>query len=193
MNSNNRHFKGRFIYFPFFLKANTFHYLLPLLIIFSCSEKNTEVSAFPLENGIKFEDKVSLEKARDIGFPLDSETGLSHYSIRVDSINSGEYLSFINVINQSLYVYDLSNQTLKSKIKLSIEGPNGLGDIFTAVHLLLEDGRVLIYNDWTGFLYIINRVTYLALYPLKINNLLISHVIGLNLQKVVISQARKWF
>ena len=37
------------------------------------------------------------------------------------------------------------------------------------------------------------RVTYLVLYPLKINNLIISHVIGLNLQKVVISQARKWF
>ena len=88
---------------------------------------------------------------------LDSLTGFWHLSFRIDSYTSSQNcISFINTQTNSLYIYSASSGDLITVKKLSIEGPNGVGNLSVAAHLVHSLDSIYVYNPNQGNLYLVD-------------------------------------
>jgi hypothetical protein len=126
-----------------------------LSLVFSCGTDSFELS-MSNENWKEFNENVILLEDKVIQLPLDDKTGFWHYSMAVDQASDGDKLSFLNPLNNSLYVYDLDNSVLKSKTPFDKEGPNGTGSLNLAYHKFISPDSILVFNMWQGVLYLNN-------------------------------------
>lgn len=129
--------------------------LASLLLLFSCNSK-PEIQ-FSTANHTEFENKFELTSKGMKNLELDEETGFRHYSLRTDRIKDKEYISFINSMNNSVYIYESKSNNLITKIPLERDGDNGIGSLSIAAHALLSLDSLFIFNTSTGRSYILNN------------------------------------
>ncbi|MEC7755608.1 MAG: hypothetical protein VYB44_16370 [Bacteroidota bacterium] len=130
--------------------------LLPIifLIVFSCEEQ-VKINLSE-ENHTKFERSAMLSSCGFITFPLDKETGFRHRSMSIDSFDGNDYLSFINTLNNSIYIYEINAPNNLKKIELSKQGPDGVGGLSIASHKLLSSDSIMLFNAMSANLFILD-------------------------------------
>jgi len=126
-----------------------------LFLVFSCGTDSFDLK---MSNGNwkDFNEDVVLLEDKVIELPLDDKTGFWHYSMAVDEVSEVDMLSFLNPLNNSLYIYDLENSVLSSKTSFDSEGPNGTGSLTLAFHKYINPDTVLVFNIWQGVMYFTN-------------------------------------
>ena len=132
--------------------------LAPLIIITlitGCSYQKMEIE-MPADNWKSFKKTIELQEIDTINLPLDKETSFWHYSMSVDNLNGKDELSFINTINNALYIYDLETELLEKKVTYSVEGPNGTGSLNLVGHKIINSDSVYIFNIFQGQIYLSN-------------------------------------
>ncbi|MGW8123665.1 DUF4221 family protein [Roseivirga echinicomitans] len=112
--------------------------------------------SFRKKNSTDFDEKFSLTENGTNKIVLDNETGFSHYSMQIDSTIDGEFFSFINEKNNSVYIYNHENSNLVKKVKIDSQGPNGMGNLQLSSHKIISLDSILIYNLYTRILYLTN-------------------------------------
>jgi hypothetical protein len=126
---------------------------LQLLSIISCQSEQKEATIQPIfyfqeDNAHQFEDKYKLSQTSEISFPLDSETSIECHSICYFESNNIKYLSLLNIINLTVYIFDYSTKQLSQKIKLETEGPNSIGSTgLYLAHFMNHPDTLLIFNN----------------------------------------------
>ncbi len=128
-------------------------YLLGLLCLVACTNDKFEELEFKEENSSEYTVRKELSEVEVKRFPLDKRSSFWHYSMHVDDYETVKTFSFINSITNSVYVYDSHTTELLSAINLEVEGPNGVGNLYLASHLMLEDGSFYLFNISLGTLF----------------------------------------
>lgn len=131
------------------------------IVFLSCKSKKERVPGtigFYQENGSSiFDDSLTLVESEEISFPLDSETSVTTNSLEFFNDNGVDYLSFINYLNNSIYVYNYKDRALYKKIKLKIGGPDGLGrNIENVGHHFISLDSIIICHNLTNTVYLID-------------------------------------
>ena len=103
-------------------------------------------------NGLEFEDIYTLEAEGSVTIGLDEQTGFYQGSVFYKELDGQKIYSFINRLNNSVYWYDLATQQRIKRIDLAVEGPNGVGSMQVADHVIDDEGNLIIYNVNSGLL-----------------------------------------
>lgn len=126
-----------------------------LIALGSCVKKNSTVLIDP-KNSLLFNSRAILHEAGEVVFDLDSVTQFWHYSINYSNIQNDEYFSLINTPDNSISIYNINKPDSSKKIFLDYDGPNGVGHLEAASHLLLSIDSIVVYNPNYGILYLLN-------------------------------------
>ena len=126
-----------------------------VILIAGCREKFIEIP-FTGINSTNFIEQFFLAEAGIFEVDLDKETGFEHYSMRIDSTLNGEYYSFINGSINVIYIYEYETSQLVYEVGLDYEGPNGVGYLQMASHMIIGLDSILVYNVQTGILHLAN-------------------------------------
>ena len=130
--------------------------LFPFLILFSCQSEQKH-SKNQAENSRLFKKKIQLLESCEISLPLDTLIGFENSSICAFKHAGRNYVSILNIINPSIYIYDYGDKRLVHKIKLQNEGPDGIGKINSNIsHFMNQLDTIYILNSWTKNLYVLN-------------------------------------
>tara|TARA_R100000005_G_C4998147_1_gene204839 strand:- start:2728 stop:3771 length:1044 start_codon:yes stop_codon:yes gene_type:complete len=97
---------------------------------------------------------LALKKTFSI--PIDSVT--SNVVAAYDYLNSnkGEYFTFLNRNNNSIYYFNLNTQKYDKVRKFENQGPNGVGDFNTTTRYMLKGDSVIFYDRQYMRLVIVN-------------------------------------
>lgn len=139
--------------FKLSLRAGTF-LLLAIIVLASCTKKNS--SEVNDKNYTNYNKLVELTSKELIELELDSVTGFSHRSTSLDQFNDQEFISFINIQQSSVYIYSVEKPDSVRVISLEREGPNGVGRLSIAAHRMISKDSLLLFNTWSGKLFLIN-------------------------------------
>lgn len=130
-----------------------------ILALNGCIGDRGPETYYQVENSSQFEENLQIAVKEQKLFPLDSLTGFSHYSMKVHSTDSGEILSFINSLNNTIYFYDIDDPKFLEKRQFESEGPNGVGLLQLASHEVISNDSILIFNIWEGTIFLVNEVS----------------------------------
>src|SRR5689334_20045986 len=115
------------------------------LLYFGCSQKENRADRKDLE-GTDFYDTYSLKESGSATFVLDEKSTFRSGSLNCTQIDSVEYYSFLNAVDNSINLYKLSSQEIFKKAKFEIEGPNGVGRLDLVQHLVISMDSIFIYS-----------------------------------------------
>nr|WP_170856996.1 DUF4221 family protein [Algoriphagus locisalis] len=73
--------------------------------------------------------KYTLVADGDIDFDLDDESSMFMSHIQYYDFKEGKIFTFLNQFNNSIYIYDVENNSFVESIPFDIEGPQGVGKI----------------------------------------------------------------
>lgn len=110
-------------------KFLSFFFLLCSVLFLRCEEEKTFEPYYQEENGMQFTDRYELVPIGEKAFPLDNETGFYHYGMHKMNSAGKDYLVFLNSLNATIYLYQYDNPEKVVKVKLSLQGPDGVGDV----------------------------------------------------------------
>lgn len=136
------------------MKKPLFSYLVLLLaFVLACDSNHSSEAVFGSQNSTVYEKKATFKEADVRKFPLDAKSKFFSYSTRIDQHGSEEWFSFINRMTNALYVYDNKTNELLNVIEMEKEGPDGVGELTIASHVMLANGGALVFNIWLGTLF----------------------------------------
>lgn len=142
----NIHYNNYNECFTFNIINMKYFYILVTLLILSCKNNLTDKN-----------DTFTLVSKSFLHFKLDDKTGFFHNSIMFSEDGNHEFFSFLNHINNSIYYYDVGSPSDINKIKLDIEGENGVGHLETiSAHFFKDQNNIYIYNIAVGKLFLVN-------------------------------------
>ncbi len=98
---------------------------------------------------------LTLIQAEEISLVLDEETTSNNAFYQLIETDSMSLLAFFNPLNRAIYLYNLDNGELNSKISFDKEGPNGIGERITSFHLLNKDS-ILIHSYYRRKIFFTN-------------------------------------
>lgn len=126
--------------------------LLMFAVFLSCSNLDTTEIKVDDLNRIEYKKTHDLKFIRRYRLPLNESTGFTHSSMAINSFDGDKYLSFLNELDNSLYIYALEESRLLSTTKFDIDGPNGVGrlDNFAAAHLVSDLNNFILLNSRIG-------------------------------------------
>lgn len=93
--------------------------------------------------------KLYLEEVETKIFKLDLESSknLQYSQFFRSSVDSTDYLTFLNKGNNSIYFYNWENQSFVKKIEYDVSGPNGVGNL--SGYYLKSDNEIYVVGSHT--------------------------------------------
>ena len=126
-------------------------YLILLLFLAKCQSPNKKENVNTISKKKPIQKNEMVEDSI-ISFLLDKQTNPYFRSADYDFKN--KVFSFINVKNSNFYIYEDSVNFIKTK--LSLTGPNGLGNLMLVKHKYVSHDSILMYHANKLKLFLVN-------------------------------------
>ncbi len=139
-------------------------------LLFSCGSMVDENSFHSQpQNRSVFKDSLTLKEVGTFTLPLDSTIGFNNRSIYYFKGGNSGIISILNMLSQTVHLYEYKSRKLIKKIKLQKEGPNGVGSIKNAsAHFMDCMDSLFILNYSEQAIYLLNGDgVFLRKYDLK--------------------------
>ncbi|MFZ2906532.1 MAG: DUF4221 family protein [Cyclobacteriaceae bacterium] len=130
-------------------------FFVSTLLYYGCSQNENRIEN-DHHSSSKSDVKYHLKESGAVTFDLDEKSTFKSGSVNYALIDSIEYYSFLNSVDNSINIFKLTSQAIFKKTKFEVEGPNGVGRLDIVQHLLVSLDSLLIYNINMGTLFLVD-------------------------------------
>lgn len=122
-----------------------------LCLICSLSCQNRDNIYWQEKNATVYNEEKTLGSKEIIKFPIDNETAISYVNvIRKATIRDSDYLYFYNSHNNTVYIYNIANNSLVNKTQFPKMGENGVRPNRTNFVQMLDTNAFIIFDRIEG-------------------------------------------